>query len=261
MNYLARIMIGLCLVSATAAPALAASTKQEIQELRKQMEALQQGQEDMQKDLAEIKRLLGQRAPAAPAAPTFQAQDVSIGPSPYLGNADATVTLIEYSDYQCPFCARHYRDVMPTLVAEYVDTGKLKYVMRENPISSLHPNAFNAALAALCAGDQGQYWEMSALLFDNQRQLDVENIKKLAETLPITPAQFNACLDNKAHEKMVNDDLASASALGVQGTPGFVLGLTDADDPNTVKALVYIRGAQSLENFKRAIDGLLDEAD
>lgn len=240
----------------------AASTKQEVQELRSQVEALQQGQADIQKDLDEIKKLLQQGArAAAPGEPAFVEQEVSIGPSPYKGQANATVTLIEYSDYQCPFCARHYRDVMPTLESEYVDSGKLKYVMRENPITSIHPNAFHASLAALCAGDQGLYWDMHNWLFDNQRELAVDNIKAFAATMDMDAATFNQCLDDRKHEEQVNDDLASGSKLGVRGTPGFVLGLTDPNDPDKAMMVTYIKGAQPLDNFKRAIDELLDSAD
>ena len=108
--------------------AWSASTKEEVIELQAQVEA-------MQKDLAEIKTMLKdiKSAPAArAAAPAFKEQVINIGPSPVKGKANATVTLVEYSDYQCPFCARNYRDVMPTLVKEYVDTGKLKFVMFEN---------------------------------------------------------------------------------------------------------------------------------
>lgn len=239
----------------------AASTKQEIQELKSQVETIQQGQAEIQKDLDEIKKLLQQGARAAPGEPAFVEQVVSVGPSPYKGQANATVTLIEYSDYQCPFCARHYRDVMPTLEDEYINSGKLKYVMRENPITSIHPNAVHASLAALCAGDQGLYWEMHNWLFDNQRELGVDNIKAHAATLDLDAAAFNQCLDDRKYEKQVNDDLASGAKLGVRGTPGFALGLTDPNDPDKAKMVTYIKGAQSLDNFKRAIDELLESAD
>ena len=146
--------------------AWSASTKEEIKALSAQVEA-------MQKDLAEIKTLIKDikvaPAPRA-AAPAFREQVVSIGNAPVKGKANATVTLMEFSDYQCPFCARHYREVMPTLISEYVDTGKLKFVMREKPIPSLHRNAMDASMAALCAGDQGKYWEMHNSLFDNQKE-------------------------------------------------------------------------------------------
>jgi protein-disulfide isomerase len=218
----------------------------------------------MQKDLDEIKKLLQQPtrpAPAPRAAPVFKEQEVSIGSSPFMGETNATVTLIEYSDYQCPYCARHYRVVMPTLVSEYIETGKLKYVMRENPIPALHRQAFNASLAALCAGDQDKYWDMHNLLFDNQKTLTVDSMKSLGEDLGLDTAAFNECLDSEKYKDRVNEDLASGAKLGVSGTPGFVIGLTDPDDPDTADMKHFIRGAQSLDNFKSTIDGLLGSAE
>jgi protein-disulfide isomerase len=237
------------------ASAWAASTKQEIQELSAQVE-------EMQKDLAEIKNLLKEikSAPApraAAAAPAFKEQVISIGDSPYKGKADATVTLVEFSDYQCPFCARNYREVMPTLEKEYIDTGKLKFVMRENPIPSLHRNANNASMAALCAGDQDKYWEMHNLLFDNQRELDVDNLKAFAGTIGLDTGVFNECLDSKKYEERLAADIASGAKLGVRGTPGFVLGLTDPKDPDKATMSVFIKGARPIGDFKREIDALL----
>ena len=230
--------------------AWSASTKQEVLKLQEQVKA-------MQSDLEEIKKLLKAGAKPAPQAPKFEQQDVVIGQSPFKGEENATVTLIEYSDYQCPFCARHYRQVMPALVSEYVDSGKLKYVMRENPIPGLHPNAFNASMAALCAGDQDKYWDMHNLLFDNQRALGVGNLKKFAETLGMDTTAFNECLDKGKYKKQIDDDIASGMKLGVNGTPGFFLGITDTDDPNKADMRVFIRGAQTLANFKRAINQLI----
>ena len=170
---------------------------------------------------------------------------MSIGLSPYKGKANATVTMVEFSDYQCPFCSRNYRDVMPTLETEYVDTGKLKFVMRENPIPSLHRNAMNASLAALCANDQDKYWEMHNILFENQRELGVDNLKTFAGTIGLDTASFNECLDSKKYQKRVNDDIASGTKFGVRGTPGFVIGLTDPDDPDKATMSVYIKGTDS----------------
>jgi len=235
--------------------AWSASTKEEIQALNAKVDA-------MQKDIAEIKKLLteGARAPSRGGTPAFKEQVLSIGSSPYKGKADATVTLVEYSDYQCPFCARNYRDVMPTLVSEYVDTGKLKFVMRENPIPSLHRNAMNASMAALCAGDQNKYWEMHNMLFENQRELGMDNLKAFAATLGLNTATFNECLDSEKHKEQISADIQSASKLGMTGTPGFVLGLTDPKDPDKALMSIYIKGAKSLADFKAAIDGLLETA-
>jgi len=235
--------------------AWSASTKQEIIELGAQIE-------EMQKDLAEIKKLLeeGARAPSD-AKPAFKEQAISIGSSPVKGKADATVTLVEYSDYQCPFCARHYRAVMPILQEEYIDTGKLKFVMREYPLPALHKNASNAAMAALCAGKQDKYWDMHTLLFENQKELDVDNLKSFAGTIGIDTARFNKCLDNKETGVQARKDLASGAKLGMGGTPGFFIGLTDPDDPDKVTLSVQIRGAQSVDKFKASIDDLLESAE
>jgi protein-disulfide isomerase len=250
-----------CAVVATATllmtPAWAASTKQEVQDLKSEVEALREGQAAIQKNLDEIKSLIQKGVPAAPAAVAFAEQEVSIGLSPYKGAEDAPITIIEFSDFQCPFCSRHARDVMPTLITEYVDSGKLKYVMRESPIASIHPQATAASIAALCANNQGKYWDMHDKLFENQRELNPENMKAYAADIGLDTAQFDECLDSKKYEGWVNADLESSRELGVRCTPGFVLGYTDPDDPDKALMTKYIKGAQPLENFKREIDELL----
>ena len=162
--------------------AWSASTKEEIQELKAQIA-------EVQKDLAEIKKLIKENA-AAPApraaapAVAFKEQVMSVADAPYMGKEDATLTLVEFSDYQCPYCARNYRDVFPPkLKSEYIDTGKVKFVMRENPILSIHSKAMGASIAALCAGEQGKYWDMHNMLFDNQRELAEDNLKAYAGTI------------------------------------------------------------------------------
>ena len=234
------------------------STKEEILQLRIQMT-------EIQKDLAEIKGLLkeGARAPAAAAGQPagFNPQTISIGTSPVEGKTNATLTMVEYSDYQCPFCARNYTDVMPILREEYIDKGKLKFVMREYPLSNLHKNATNASIAAQCAGLQGKYWEMHNLLFENQKQLGVDNLKSFAGTIGLDTATFNECLDGKKTEKQVRKDMASGAKLGMRGTPGFFIGVTDQSDPDKVELSVFIKGAMSIDNFQASIDDLLDSAE
>ena len=248
---------GLCLYSFST---VSASTKQDISELQEAIAELRESQEAMQKDLAEIKKQVKEGARAAPAKAAFREQDVSIGDSPVIGDAKATITLIEFSDYQCPYCSRHARDVMPQIVKDYVDTGKVKYVMFENPIPSLHKNAYNASLAALCAKDQGQYWEMHNIMFDNQKALDVDGLKAFAASIGLNSSEFDTCLDSKKYEKQINSNLATASKLGVRGTPGFVLGLTDSKDPGKAKISAYIKGAQRFDRFKADIEKLMDSA-
>jgi protein-disulfide isomerase len=230
--------------------AWSASTKDEL-------EAIKATQAEMQKDLAEIKKLLkdGARAPAEAAG--FKEQVISIGNSPYKGNNDAAVTIVEYSDYQCPYCSRHYRDVMPKLQEEYIDTGKVRFVMREFPIASLHKNATNASLAALCAENQDKYWEMHNVMFENPKQLDMDGLKAHAAAIGLDTGAFDSCMTNKETAADLRADMASATKLGQGGTPGFFIGLTDPSDPDKVNMSVYIKGAQSIDNFRASIDVLL----
>lgn len=253
MKSQALVFIAILLLCATL-PLQAASTKDELNALNAKIDA-------MQKDLNEIKTLLKNtaRTPAAPSAVTrFKAQTVNMSDSPYKGKADAPVTLMEFSDYQCPYCARNYRDVMPSLIKEYVDTGKLKFVMREKPIASLHRNAIEASMAALCAKDQGKYWEMHNVMFDNQRALNADNLKAYAADLGMNSQDFDQCLDSEKYADQIDDDIVLATSLGISGTPGFILGFTDASNPDNAEMSKFIKGAQPLAVFRQAIDELLE---
>ncbi|MCH5374203.1 MAG: thioredoxin domain-containing protein [Planctomycetes bacterium] len=254
--FLAIITVTLMLLVATQ-PAHAKSTKEEVIELKAQVA-------EMQKDLAEIKVLLRQR-PLAPSPSAresaFQPQTISLGNSPVKGDENAPVTIIEYSDYQCPFCARNFREVLPIIQSEYIDTGKVRFVMRENPLANLHKDATNASMAALCAHDQGEYWAMHDIMFQNPKQLGVDNLKEYATQVGLDSAAFNECLDSQKHAKTVRSDMASGTKLGVRGTPAFVIGLTQQDDPDKVDARLFIKGAQGIDQFRASIDDLLESSE
>ncbi len=177
--------------------------------------------------------------------------------APYKGAADAPVTLIEFSDYQCPFCRRHSYEVAPRIVEDFVSTGKLKYVMREYPIANLHPQAAKASEGALCAGDQGKYWEMHDLIIANPRRVGPRRLKAHARSLGLDAADFGNCLDGGQHAGTVSAGIAAGEAAGVPGTPGFFVGLTDPRDNDRITSLTFIRGAQDYGVFKRAIEAAL----
>lgn len=244
--------------------AMAASTKDEVIALKEEVSALKEGQAAMQKDLADIKKLLESGAkPAAPAqaaAPSkFEPKDVSVAGAPFKGEEKAQLTLIEYSDYQCPFCSRHNRNTMPQLTENYISNGKLKFVMREFPLTSLHPRAVAASLAALCANDQGKYWEMHDVLFDNQRKMSDDEINSYAETINLNMDDFVGCMEAGKYNDQVASDLAEGRGLGISGTPSFALGITDPDDPSKVKVMKIIKGARAYESFAQQIDLLLNQ--
>jgi protein-disulfide isomerase len=158
------------------------------------------------------------RAVVSPT-PTLEVRDVATEGRPQLGADDAPITIVEFTDYECPFCGRYIRETYPALLAEYGD--RMKYVVRNFPLSSIHPNARKAAEAAECAFDQGQFWEYHDVLFQNQEALDVPSLKTYADELGLDVESFSTCLDSGAKREVVAADHRDALAHGVNGTPTF----------------------------------------
>ncbi|HET7100115.1 MAG TPA: thioredoxin domain-containing protein, partial [Terriglobia bacterium] len=138
----------------------------DIKTLIEEIQEMKASQEAMQKDITAIKERLIPKPP-----PPFEGAAFSIQGDPVMGDKDARVALVEFTDYQCPFCGRAFRQTYPPVVAEYVKTGKLRYVIHNYPLTQLHANAFRAAEAARCAQDQGKFWEMHDRLFSDQKAL------------------------------------------------------------------------------------------
>jgi protein-disulfide isomerase len=248
---LGRLLLATVLVSQGAGPARAQSGDQ-LGALKKDVEALKDGQAAMLKELQEIKALLHGR----PAAAEPQNVVFGVDGHPAKGDKGAKLTLIEFSDYQCPFCGRYFRETLPQLQKEYVETGKLRYVFRNFPIESIHPQAFKAAEAAQCAGEQGKYWEMHDRLFGNQSALAPADLPGHARALGLDVAKFEQCLESGQIAASIRQDQADGQKAGVRGTPSFFLGLTTPAG-EAVRALRMIQGAQPYAAFKEAIDSLL----
>ena len=140
---------------------------------------------------------------------------------PSLGPEDAPVTIVEFTDYECPFCGRHFRETLPQLLGEY--EGTIKYVVLNFPISSIHPFAQQAAEAAECAHDQGQFWEHHDVLFQNQAALDIRSLKTYAQGIGLEAEQFDTCLDSGAKADLVLADFDDGVSYGVTGTPAFFI--------------------------------------
>ncbi len=253
----AHVIIILMLFTLSVSNAVA---KDKTAELKEEIQALKQGQEQIQKDLEEIKKLLQQGARTAPGRQAFKPTDVTLGNVAYLGEKTAPVTLIEFSDYQCPYCKRNATTVMPELQKTYIDTGKLRFVMREMPIPNLHPRAEAAAVAVLCAGDQGNYWGMHDALFNDQKANKDEDFKAMANSIGLDATAFDSCVTSKKFDAQIKADQAEGQKLGISGTPSFVLGLTDPKDPSVVHLTKFIRGAQPYTAFASNIDELLKAA-
>lgn len=186
-----------------------------------------------------------------PKAPTVIQGDFS-GDGAVEGNKNAKVTIVEFSDFQCPYCGRFYSDAYQQIKKNYIDTGKVKLVFRNLPLS-FHPGATPAALAALCAKDQGgdsMFFKFHNQLFANQSTLfqssDIPGeLKKIAVILGLDAAKFNKCLDNQQFKSSIEADSKAAAKAGISGTPSFIVGGQ------------VISGAMPFANFKTAIDAAL----
>lgn len=177
--------------------------------------------------------------------------EASADDDPFLGPKNAKVTIIEFSDYQCPFCRSFWRNTLEQIKTEYINSGKsVKFVYRDFPLSQIHPLAQKYAEAAECAGDQGKYWEMHDKIFQEQDKLGqgtigtytVDDIKKWARELGLNGSEFNQCLDSGKHAEEVKKDFDDGVAAGVNGTPTFF-----------INGQVLV-GAQPFESFKTIID-------
>ena len=178
--------------------------------------------------------------PAAPSEPV----EVSLDNDSMKGDKNAPVTIVEFSDFECPFCARFYNDTLPDILSEYVDKGKVRFVYRDFPLS-FHRNAKAASMAAECMKDQGGdkfYYAMHDKLYENQTSFSTENFKAWAVELGANASEFNGCLDSEKFADEIDNDFKEGQSYGVSGTPAFFINGR------------MISGAQPFSVFKNIID-------
>lgn len=165
------------------------------------------------------------------AAPTLAPKvDVAVGHLPTLGNENAKVTVVEFSDFQCPFCKQFEDDTYSQLYDTYIKTNKIKFAYRQYPLVTIHPNAQKSAEASECANEQGKFWDYHDLVFKNQSSwsalaaADAANsFTDLAGQLGMDTTQFKSCLDSDKYKPTVDSDAADGSKAGVDGTPTFFI--------------------------------------
>lgn len=218
-----------------------------------EIKALKKEVQDLRKEVEELKVKSGERQPAPTQEPEVV---VSLNDDPVKGNSDAPVTIIEFSDYQCPFCGRFFKTTLPEIEREYIKSGKVKYVFRDFPLE-FHKQAPKASEAANCAGDQGKYWEMHDKLFENQSDLKLEKLKQYATEIGIDSKSFDTCLDSGKYAGEIEKDLEDGKRAGVSGTPSFFIGKSQKDKTEIVGKRVV--GARPYQAFKQVIDQLLSE--
>lgn len=172
------------------------------------------------------------------------------------GDPNAPVTLLEYSDFTCGYCEKFFHETFPRLLTRYIDTGKVRFVYRDFPRSPSGP-ALHSALAARCAGDQQAYWPMHDRLFNSGRKFDMFTLQEMAKDLDLDLDDFSECLESQRHLEDIYQDRLEGGQLGIRGTPGFILFLTDFSKGSEA---LFIPGAFPFEVFEEEIEKLLGKA-
>lgn len=196
--------------------------------------------------------LIYTKSPSNEALPEVEAVvDIELGDGPFQGDKEAPVQIVEYSDFQCPFCRVFWEETYSRLKSEYIDTGKVVLEYRDYPLD-FHPAAIPSAQAARCANEQGKFWEMHDKMYfeqselgDNTIQYGISELKLWGKEIGLNTDSFNTCLESDKYVDDINTDAASGEEYGVSGTPTFFI--------NGIRLV----GAQPFETFKNIIEAEL----
>ncbi|MGD9159685.1 MAG: thioredoxin domain-containing protein [Desulfobacteraceae bacterium] len=228
--------------------------EENISDLENELEELRQDQKSLHEEIKMIKNLLlqGQK----PALPGVNVKDVEIelNDNPAQGSEAAPLVIVEFSDYQCSFCARHTKQTYPEIYEKYIKTGKLRYVFMDKPLPS-HDMSAQVAEAAHCAAEQGKFWEMhEELLYEPESQKDFTS---LASELDLDIKKFESCMKSEKYADKVASNLSLANKLEVPSVPGFVIASRDPTNPQKVRGISFIRGAKPFDRFQKEIEQAL----
>ena len=182
--------------------------------------------------------------------------DLLLDGAPSISDANARVAVVEFADYECPYCGRHADQVLPEIVTNYVNTGKIRYFFKDTPVEAIHPAAFKAAEAALCAGEQRTYWEMHDRLFKNQQALGVTELAAHARALNLDMPKFQQCFDSDRYAAQIRKSLEEAVKAGARGTPTFIVAVWDPEKRGKT-AVTTFSGFKPYSVFRQVLDQLL----
>lgn len=204
-------------------------------------------------ELRQIRQLLEKQArPAAPEQGDSEGPvKLKIGDANWLGRKDAPITMVEFTDYQCTFCQRFHVVTFPEIRKQFIETGKVRFLSRDFPLD-FHSNAFRAAEAARCAGDQDQFWKMRDLLVANPNRLAENDLIAHAQSIGLKMEPFRACLTSGKYRDAIRKDMTEAAALKVNGTPSFIIGKTTPEGVDGV----FLVGALPFEAFEEKLKEL-----
>ena len=239
----------------------------DVQSVLRRVEMLEATQLRMLRELESISTQLSEGRKAAPAGllrtppppPAIPSSVQSIADAAVKGSADAAVVLIEYADFQCPYCGQFARQILPEIEKRYVSTGLVRVVFKHMPLQEIHPQAVMAAETAECARQQGKFWQMHDALFADQR-LDETSLVEKARAIGVGIPQFSECVRGSGGvgngRDRVKQDLATARALGLAVTPTFLIG---RDVGGAVKVAQILTGVRGVDVFTSAIESILND--
>jgi protein-disulfide isomerase len=217
-----------------------AALKRDLKTVQEQQQEIVKQLKDMNQRLHEVHRV---------------ADTVSVQGQPALGDVNARVAIIEYADFECPFCGEYIRETFPQVFADYVKTGKVRYFYWDMPLTK-HPHAMIAARAARCAAEQDKFWQMRQSLFANQAALTEVDLVSRVQGLGMDTAKFSQCLTSGKYAGDISKEMTEADKAGVDGTPTFLLGTIEPNG-NVVKVANMIPGAYPYDTFQARLDEIL----
>ena len=232
------------------------TSREEQARMQKEIDELKEGQRQIQQQLKELKgdQLLKRVTPAKSETPFDIEVDKSSPESK--GSERARVAIIEFTDFECSYCLGFVTQTLPQLDKDYVSTGKVKYFFRNLPLTNGHPNAFRAAEAGHCAGEQGKFWQAHDRFFANQNKLNPNDLVPHARALGMDGLKFDDCLKSGKYDEAIKKDIEEAQSLGIEGTPAFLIGLLSPNG-RSVSVRKVILGAEPYDSFKQTLDELL----
>ncbi|MCS0401179.1 DsbA family protein [Vibrio diabolicus] len=219
--------------------------KEEISELTKEMG-------EIQNEVKEIKDLAFNPPKKEPPTLPNQLNFSEGGTLPILGNKEAKIAIVEFSDFQCPYCKRFTDNAFKQIKENYIDNGKVQYIARDFPLS-FHAKAKGAAIAAACSLKQNSYWTMREMLFNNAKDLGEELYQKAAIDLSLNIEEFNKCMEDQSIADKIEQDMTLGKSLGIRGTPTFLIGRVENDQ--LVEPQIVV-GAQGYAVFESLLEGL-----
>lgn len=257
---LAVVALAICIATATTGFAEDTQTRSEIEQLQKDVETLKKIQKAIITELRVLHDQINGGAENQSPAPQTVDLSINIGNVPHRGSSDAQVAVVEFSDFECPYCGRHFESTFPRIIDQYVKTGKVLYVIRDFPIAQLHPHALEAAEAGRCAEDQGKFWPMHDMLFSNQQHLEDKDLLSYASLIGLDKSAFQQCLLSGTHAQGVKQAIAYGLSIGVNATPTFFIGRIGRDR-GSMHATTEFSGAYPYATFKQKIDRILTSHD